>query len=284
MPEPARTPEPAPLRVAAAQLTAGEDPAANLDLVRRAAADGAEQGARLVVLPEATMSAFTNRRLDQVAQPLDGPFADGVRAAAQEHQVVLVVGLFTPADTITIDEGRTRHRVHNTLLVTGPGVTETTYRKIHLFDAFGTTESDGVAPGHEVVDVDVDGWRVGLATCFDVRFADHFTELGRRGCQLVVLPASWGDGPGKADQWDLLTRARAHDAQAWLLAAGQSWTPRSTQGPFGIGRSALADPTGAVRARLDGGDGLLVADVDAAAVTAARRQVPVVAVAGTAID
>ena len=91
----------------------------------------------------------------------------------------------------------------------GAGVDEVTYRKIHLFDAFTTTESDTVAPGDEVVTADVDGWTVGLATCFDVRFPDQFTELGRRGSDLVVLPASWGDGPGKASQWDLLTRARA---------------------------------------------------------------------------
>lgn len=273
-PVPGETRRPGPLRVAAAQVTSGEDPAANLALVQDAARDAAERGARLVVLPEATMASFTCTRLDTVAQPLDGPFADGVRAAAEEHGVVLVVGMFTPADTVTTDDGRTRHRVHNTLLVTGPGVAETTYRKVHLFDAFGTTESETVRAGEEVVDVVVDGWRVGLATCFDVRFGAHFEQLGRRSCELVVLPTSWGDGPGKVDQWDLLTRARAHDAQAWLLAAAQSWTPRSTEGPYGIGRSVLADPTGAVRARLDAADGLLVADLDADLVAATRARVP----------
>lgn len=262
------------LRVAAAQVTSGQDPAANLRLVQDAARDAAARGARLVVLPEATMASFTTRRLDAVAEDLDGPFADGVRAAAERHGVVLVVGMFTPADTVTTDDGRTRHRVDNTLLVTGQGATETTYRKIHLFDAFGTTESETVRPGEGVVDVVVDGWRVGLATCFDVRFAEHFTELRRREVDLVVLPTSWGDGPGKVDQWDLLTRARAHDAQAWLLAAAQSWTPRSTEGPYGIGRSCLADPTGAVRARLDGADGLLLADLDRGLVAATRARVP----------
>jgi predicted amidohydrolase len=261
------------LRLAGAQFTATGDPVDNLRTIADLTARAAEQGARLVVHPEAAMASFAGR-LDTVAEPLDGRFADGVREVAREHGVTLVVGMFTPADEITTAQGRSRSRVHNTLLVTGPGMTETTYRKIHLYDAFGTTESDTVAPGDEVVTVDVEGWTVGLATCYDVRFGEQFTALGRRGAELVVLPTSWGDGPGKASQWDLLTRARAHDAQAWLLGVGQAWTPESITGPYGIGRSVLADPTGEVRARLGGGEDVLVADIDRATVERTRASVP----------
>lgn len=262
------------LRLAGAQFTATGDPNENLRTIADLTARAAERGARLVVHPEAAMASFAGR-LDTVAEPLDGRFADGVRALADEHGVTVVVGMFTPADTITTDEGRDRARVHNTLLATGPGTSETTYRKVHLYDAFGTKESDTVAPGDELVTVDVEGWTVGLSTCYDVRFGEQFTQLGRRGAELVVLPASWGDGPGKASQWDLLTRARAHDAQAWLLAVGQAWTKDAVNGPFGIGRSVLADPTGEVRARLGGGEDVLVADIDRAAVERARATVPI---------
>lgn len=262
------------LRIAGAQFTSTGDPTDNLRRIGELTAAAARDGARLVVHPEAAMASFAGR-LDTVAEPVDGRFADGVRALAAEHDVTLVVGMFTPADEVTTAEGRSRSRVHNTLLVTGPAVAETTYRKIHLYDAFGTTESETVAPGEDVVTVDVEGWRVGLATCYDVRFGDHFTELGRRGAELVVLPASWGDGPGKAEQWDLLTRARAHDAQAWLLAVGQAWTKESVAGPFGIGRTVLAAPTGEVRSRLGGEEGLLVADVERGAVERTRATVPI---------
>lgn len=261
------------LRVAGVQLASAEEPRDNLAQVVSGIGRAADLGARLVVFPEATMAPFT-RRLDTAAEPLDGPFAEGVRAAAREHGVVAVVGMFTPADEVEVD-GKVVRRVHNTLLLTGEGVEEVSYRKIHLFDAFTTRESDTVAAGEEVVTAEVDGWTVGLATCFDVRFPAQFTELGRRGAELVVLPASWADGPGKADQWDLLAQARAHDAQAWLLAVGQAWTPRSTEGPYGIGRSCLADPTGAVRTRLDAGPGLLLADVDRDLVADTRRRIPI---------
>lgn len=262
------------LRLAGAQWTATDDPTENLQRIDELTAQAAVRGARLVVHPEAAMASFAGR-LDTVAEPLDGRFADGLRGVAERHGVTVVAGMFTPADEVTTEEGKARSRVYNTLLVTGPGTTETTYRKIHLYDAFNTTESETVAPGDEVVTVDVDGWQVGLATCYDVRFPGQFTELGRRGCELVLLPASWGDGPGKAAQWDLLARARAHDAQAWFLAVGQAWTKDSVNGPFGIGRSALADPTGEIRARLGGDEDLLVVDIDRTVVRRTRETVPI---------
>jgi deaminated glutathione amidase len=254
----------ATLTVAAAQLSCGPDPAENLKAALEAIAAGAARGARLVVTPEATMAAFGSD-LAAAAEPLDGPWAGAVLAAAREHGVTVVVGMFEPADA---------GRVFNTLLVAGPGGEVSRYRKRHLFDAFGVRESDTVAAGDELVTVAVDGVRVGLATCYDVRFADQFSALGRAGAQLVVLPASWGDGPGKAEQWDLVTRARAADAQAWLLACDQAWTPPRGSAPLGIGRSVLADPWGSVRARLGAEPGLLLAEVDTDVVDEARSRLP----------
>lgn len=255
------------MRVAAAQLRSTTDAAANLALVEDAIAAAGAAGARLVVAPEAAMISFATAVAPHAETP-DGPFATRVRAAARRAGVVAVVGMFEPAD-----DGRT----FNTLLVTGEGddgPIEKAYRKIHLFDAFGSRESDTVAPGSELVTFDLAGVRIGLATCYDVRFAEQFVDLGLRGAQLVCLPASWGDGPGKAEQWDVLTRARATDAQAWLLAAGQAWQPPTGKAPLGIGRSVLVDPLGTVRARLGAEPGLLIAEIDPGEVAAARAIVP----------
>lgn len=255
---------PTVLRIAAVQLQAGTDPSENLLLARDGVRAAAAAGARLVALPEATMVAF-GCDLRALAEPLDGRFAEGIRLAAAEAAVTVVVGMFEPAA-----DGR----VHNTLLVTGPGV-ETSYRKMHLYDAFGARESEFVSPGHQLVTFAFDGLIVGLATCFDLRFAEHFTGLGRAGAELVCVPASWGEGPGKAEQWDVLVRARAMDAQAWLLAADQAWTaPRGAQS-LGIGSSALIDPVGVVRARLGTEPGLLVHDVDSTTVARTRERIPI---------
>ncbi len=259
------------MRLALAQIVSGPDPAANLEQVAALTREAADAGADLVVFPEATMRCF-GRSLVEVAEPLDGPWATRVRALAAEAGVVVVVGLFTPADG---------GRVANTLLVTGPGV-EASYAKIHLFDAFGYAESDTVASGEEPLVVDVAGVPVGFTTCYDVRFPGLYTTLADRGAQVVVLCASWGAGPGKLEQWELLVRARALDATVFLAACDQAdpataGVAPSGSAPTGVGHSLLVGPSGAVLAGLGAEPGLLVADVDPTEVDAVRQTLPVLA-------
>lgn len=138
------------MRIAVAQIRSGTDPSANLERVRADTVRAADAGARLVVFPEATMCRF-GVPLGPVAQPLDGRWADGVRGIAAAAGVTVIAGMFTPAD-----DGR----VHNTLLATGAGI-DAHYHKIHLYDAFGFTESRTVAPGFDPVVISVDGIGVG---------------------------------------------------------------------------------------------------------------------------
>jgi predicted amidohydrolase len=168
------------------------------------------------------------------------------------------------------------NRVTNTTLVTGAGL-HLGYNKIHLFDAFGFRESDTVTPGDKPVTFDVDGVTIGLATCYDVRFPELFRALADTA-PVILLGASWGAGPGKADQWDLLVRARALDSTSWILACGQA-DPNANYGsaPTGIGRSAVIDPLGSVRERLDGAPGTILSDVDVPLVQEARAMLPVLA-------
>lgn len=256
------------MRIALAQIRSGVDPQANLDLVVDHTARAAATGADLVLFPEATMCRF-GVPLAPVAQPLDGPWADGVRTVAAEHSIVVVAGMFCPAD-----DGR----VTNTLIATGPGVAAH-YHKIHLYDAFGFTESRTVAPGSEPVVIDVNGTGVGLSTCYDVRFPELHTELARRGAKVLTVHASWASGPRKLDQWTLLAQARALDTTSVVAAVDQAYPgdELAKVGPTGVGGSLVASPTGEVLAQAGDEPELLIADVDLDSVEHARRSVAVLA-------
>lgn len=259
------------MRIALAQLTSSRSPDANLDLVRATLAEASRRHADVVVFPEATMRAFGNSLTD-VAEPLDGPWATAVRAAADEVGVVVVVGMFTPGEPGT---------VRNTLLVHGRGV-DAHYDKIHLYDAFGFAESDTVTAGKEPATFTLDGVTFGLATCYDVRFPDLFTATADDGAQIQLVCASWGAGPGKAEQWDLLVRARAVDSTCFVVAVGQS-DPEAAGvearhgAPTGIGRSAVVSPFGHLLERAGSGPETLYVDLDVAEVERARSVLPVLA-------
>jgi predicted amidohydrolase len=268
------------VRVALAQIITGSNVAENLALVEDYAGRAKAGGAELVVFPEATMRAFGNPLLD-IAEPLDGPWAVRVRAIAAEQDIVIVAGMFTPGRVEQASRGGAPRRVRNTLLATGRGV-DTSYDKIHLFDAFGFAESDTVDAGTDPVTFDFDGVTFGLATCYDIRFPGLFTENAERGADVNIVCASWGSGPGKAEQWKLLARARALDSTTVVLACGQGdpasvGIPVKGSAPTGVGHSVVVSPMGDVLAELDGGPGLLFADLDTAAVQEARAKLPVLA-------
>lgn len=273
------------MRIALAQLSTGPEPQANLAEVGRWTARAAEAGADLVVFPEATMKAF-GTSLRGVADPLQGPWAQGVAAFAEQHDIVVMAGMFTPGSVGS--SGRERFR--NSLLVTGRGIHDG-YDKIHLFDAFGFQESRTVAPGEDPCTVSVParqggGTVVGLAICYDVRFPALFAALARAGASTIVVAASWQDGPGKLDQWRLVCRARAVDTGSWLLACGQALPPGDERGqagrpPTGIGHSLVVDPTGTVVAELADGPGLLVHDIDPVLSGRTRSELPLLANAVT---
>ena len=269
------------MRIALAQIITGRDLAGNLALVADYAARAKAGGAELVVFPEATMRAFGNSLLD-IAEPLDGPWASQVRAIAAELGIVIVAGMFTPASSASsASSAAGARKVRNTLLVTGPGV-EASYDKIHLYDAFGFAESDTVEGGTQPVTFDVGGVTFGLATCYDVRFPDLFTENADRGALVNIVCASWGAGPGKVEQWKLLSRARAVDSTTFVLTCGQGdpvsqGAEAAGSAPTGVGHSAVVSPFGEVLQELDGAPGLLFADVDPAVVEDARTKLPVLA-------
>jgi deaminated glutathione amidase len=264
------------MRIALAQIITGRDLAANLALLEDYARQAKAGCADLVVFPEATMRAFGHSLLD-IAEPLDGPWARRVRAIAAEQGIAIVAGMFTPGRA---DDGA-RGKVRNTLLVTGRGV-DTSYDKIHLFDAFGFAESDTVEAGSDPVTFQLDGVTFGLATCYDVRFPGLFTANADRGADVNIVCASWGSGPGKAEQWKLLARARALDSTTVVLACGQGdpasqGTEAKGSAPTGVGHSVAVSPFGDVLEELDGNPGLLFVDLDTALVKEARAKLPVLA-------
>jgi predicted amidohydrolase len=257
---------PPDMRIALAQIQSSADPSANLGLVEDYTRQAADAGARLVLFPEATMCRF-GVPLAPIAEPIDGPWADGVRAVAERHDVTVVAGMFCPSE-----DGR----VTNTLIASGPGVAAH-YHKIHLYDAFGFSESRTVAPGYEPVMITVDGVGIGLTTCYDIRFPELYVELTRRGAQLITVHASWGSGRGKLEQWTLLARARALDTTSFIAAVDQAYPGDeiAAVGPTGVGGSVVVSPLGEVVAGTGPDQQLVVSNLNLTAVDTARESIAV---------
>ena len=269
------------MKIALLQIATGSDKMENLAAIEPLVRDAAAQGATLIVLPEAASQAFGQGRLDTQAEELDGPFATGLKKLSDELRVTIVAGMFRPADTNTVD-GKELNRVFNTALITGGGVHKG-YDKIHTYDAFNYKESDTVRAGDELVTFVHDGVTVGVATCFDIRFPEQFQQLAQRGAKVVVVPTSWADGPGKVEQWRILTAARALDAGVFIAAADQARPDFEAKagepsGPTGAGHSVVVDPLGTRLAEAGYGPETLVVEIDPSDADEARKQLPLEAI------
>lgn len=253
------------VRVAAVQLVSGLDLAANRELAARQVAVAAGAGAELVVLPEGTMCDFGEPTFDlaEVAESLDGPFVDTLQRAARSHGVTVVAGIF--------ERSAVPHRAYNTAVAVGPEGLVAAYRKIHLFDALGARESDRLMPGDpekDVVTFELGDWRVGLMTCYDLRFPELARALCDAGATVLCVPAHWYAGPGKGEVWETLLAARAIENTAYVVAAGKPM-------PEAVGRSRVVDPAGAMVAALpEAGEGVAAADLSADRLDEVRAVLP----------
>ncbi len=230
--------------------------------------DAVKAGAKLVVFPE-HVCLYSERKiwLDAILrfQELLGRYSQWAKA----HGVFLIPGsLREPV------KGQPQ-RFYNTLPVFGPNGAEIArYRKIFLFQARLPDrvykEADDCEAGNEVVVAPLEGHKVGLSICYDLRFPELFRALKKRGASIVVLPSAFTVPTGEA-HWDTLTRARAIENQVFLLAPGQVGVLGN--GAATYGHSRILSPWGETLAEVTGGEGIAVADLNPELLDSARSKV-----------
>jgi predicted amidohydrolase len=240
-----------------------EDPDANFSRLAPMVADAASQGAGLVALTELYSTGFS---LDtaRIAEPPDGP-SERFLADQAVAQGVWVGGSLPVRATAEAD------RPYNRFVLAGPDGERYHYDKIHPF-SYGH-EDEHYAAGNDRVTVEVDGVRVTLFVCYDLRFADQFWAVARdTDCYVVV--ANWP--AARREHWRALARARAIENQAYVVAANRVGTgggidyagDSAIHGPFGE-ELAVAPDDGAV-----GKETIVIADVDPAHVATIRAKFP----------
>ncbi|WKE66034.1 carbon-nitrogen hydrolase family protein [Gallaecimonas kandeliae] len=258
--------------VTALQLVSVPDLKANLAAVERQLADLAP-AQRLVVLPEC-FAFFGGKDKQQltVAEPFGaGPIQDALKALCVKYGVWMVSGTFpilsanperfSAASLVIDDQGQVRGR----------------FDKMHMFDvqvadATGTyLESAVTVPGKGPTVVDSPFGRIGMAVCYDVRFAELFAWYRQQDVKLLVLPAAFTARTGEA-HWQVLCRARAIEGQCYLVAANQGGTHANGRETWG--RSLIVDPWGEVLEEMELGEGSVSAALDHQITEAVRSRMP----------
>jgi predicted amidohydrolase len=236
---------------------------ANLERISDLTARAADAGAKVVVFPEGAMCDFgaATDDLSSAAEPLDGPFIQALSALATRFALTVVAGMFEsiPGEKL----------IYNSAVVVDParGLVGT-YRKRHLFDAFGETEFQ--RGDEDPLLVEIGGFKTAVVICYDIRFASFIERAADAGAELLLAPAAWVAGPLKEEHLSVLAHARALDNTIYVAVGGQT-------GLAYTGRSVIVDPLGATLAGLGDAEGVAIAEISRERLKAARARLPVLA-------
>lgn len=250
-----------PLRVALGEYDTGwHDPEASLRRAHDVIAGAARLRARLVVLPEMCSTGFTMEGT-RWAEPLstDQGASGALAAAAREHRVWVLAGLAVREETPS--------RLVNAAVLFDPaGSVAAIYRKQRLFNYAG--EHEVYAAGDGPVVVNIEGARVGLFICFDLRFPELFRAVAPE-VDAILLVANWPER--RRAHWEVLTRARAIENQCYVVAVNRTGIGDGVEYDGG---SVAYDPWGEPVGIGGGVNAPRVVDIDPTRVKLVRTRYP----------
>ncbi len=249
------------LRVAAVQHDiVWNDRQANFERLAPLIAGAVASGAGLVLLTETFSTGFAFDDPDLVAEPEGGTSSQYLSEQAAAHGVW--VGGSCPE--IRADAFGDDQRPSNCFVLAGPDGTQHRYRKIHPFSYAG--EERFVRAGTELVTVQVEGFRVSMFVCYDLRFADEFWQLAN-DTDLYLVPANWPEK--RRRHWLSLLRARAIENQAYVVGVNRVG---SGGGLDYSGDSRIIDPQGELLATAGRTETVLLGELSTEHVAATRDQ------------
>lgn len=258
-------------RIALAQVAVQASPNDNLNVAQQYFDQAAASKAALIVFPETFMAlsppSMPNRERSDLAEPLSGPFVAHMKDWARQHHIWVAFGIFerpTQPDP--------QLRVYNTVVVVdNRGEVVGSYRKTHLYDAFGFQESAMFLAGEKLWSpLDTPFGRLGLMVCYELRFPEIARSLALDGSEIILVPSAWYGGSLKEFHWQLLIQARALENTVYIAGCNQA-------GNGFTGRSLVCDPLGLPIAQASETTSFLTVDLDLDRIASARHRLPCVA-------
>jgi deaminated glutathione amidase len=258
-------------KVGLVQMRSGLLPQANLAVARDLIEQAAEAGAEYVLTPEMTniMEIKRERLFAAITDEENDPTLAALRETARKRAIYLHIGSL--AIRVSPDKAANR-----SFLIDRRGEIIARYDKIHMFDvdlANGESyrESTNFRAGELAVLADLPWGRLGLTVCYDLRFPSLYRALAEAGATFLSIPAAFTKQTGEA-HWHVLMRARAIENGCFVFAAAQGGAHENGRATFG--HSLVVDPWGQILAEAGSEPGIIVADIDPAAVATARARIP----------
>lgn len=245
--------KPEKIKVSALQMCSKiGDKRANFDKIKCIVARELERDVDFLVLPEVWTVGWSCEDFTSSAELLEN--SDTIKllsSIAKDYNTNILGGSFIQKT----EDGK----FYNTCpVINRRGELVATYSKMHLYSYCGCTEGTYITVGKSPVMVNLDGVNIGLTICYDIRFPEIFRAYRAAGADLLVNMAAWG--LKKPIPWEALTRARAIENQAYMVALTQSGIIKDDD--WNIGHSRIIDYVGETVTEItDQREGLMTCEI-----------------------
>ncbi|MBL0924867.1 MAG: carbon-nitrogen hydrolase family protein [Sphingomonadaceae bacterium] len=261
------------MKIAVHQMCSGVSTNANARAMAEAIYQASAEGAAMYFAPEMSIliDRDRGRAASNVVAESESEAISQVAEAAKRHKIWVHLG----SVPVRSEEGT---KFANRSMVIDPdGIIRARYDKMHMFDVDLATgeywrESAAYLGGGGPVAVETPMGLMGLSICYDLRFPDLYSAYVKAGVDVLAIPSAFTVPTGQA-HWHILVRARAIEAQAFVIAAAQSG--RHQDGRETFGHSLVVDPWGEILLDMEAGEGLGFAEIDLSRIQEVRAQIPV---------
>lgn len=195
--------------------------------------------------------------------PLTAPLVTGLREEAKKYGMWVICGM-----SEKVEDPSDPRKYNTTVVINSEGELVGSYRKTHLYDAFGYKESDANKPGDKFFEpIDTPFGKIGLFVCYEVRFPEVARYQRSKGADIIIMPTAWIAGKLKSHHFQTLITARAIENTVYMLACDLC-------DENCIGESVVVDPMGVTIANAGEGEGLISAVIDTDRIEAVRKSCP----------
>lgn len=257
-------------KIAICQLKVIDNKKSNIKRAIEMIETSANNGSDLVILPEMFNCPYDNAKFIEYAEKKDeSETLNAISNVAKTNNVIVIAGSIPEID---------EDKIYNSCFIfNSEGHIIGNYRKIHLFDIdtpkIRFKESDTISAGDKIGVFDTKLGRIGIAICYDIRFAELIKLLAINDAKLVVIPGAFNMITGPA-HWEILIRSRAIDNQIFVAASSPARNEELSYVAYG--NSMIVGPWGDILARADEDEEIIYADIDMKIVDRVRNELPII--------
>lgn len=261
------------LKVAAVQLSSNENKERNISQAVKLIKEAITSEAEFIVLPETFNYRGEGNKLSSVSEKIPGKSLLPLIELAKQNKVWILAGSI-------YEKVKDPSKVYNTsVIIDNYGEIQGRYRKIHLFDVkvMGKEiiESNQYLAGKKIVVSSIEGIKVGLSICYDLRFPELYRKYSTKGVEVICIPSSFTAHTGEA-HWEVLVRARAIENQCYVIAPNQAGIGLGSVMTYG--NSMIVDPWGRILAQAsEDREEVVYANLDLDELDRIRKNFPVLA-------